>query len=104
MQPISTIEPIKLFTLKTQLECTSTSVGLSQSTNISSIFTPLTIDGKRAILLTFKLSMARVQFSGHQYGAESVCRDCRLTLSIFLRENTIEIIDIECVLGNLACA
>ena len=39
MQPISTIEPIKLFTLKTQLECTSTSVGLSQSTNTSSIFT-----------------------------------------------------------------
>ena len=32
--------------------------------------------------------MARVLFSGHQYAAESVCRDCRLTLSIFLRENT----------------
>ena len=32
--------------------------------------------------------LARVQFSGHQYAAESVCRDCRLTLSIFLRENT----------------
>ena len=31
---------------------------------------------------------ARVQFSGHQLAAESVCRDCRLTLSIFLRENT----------------
>ena len=38
MQLVSTIEPIKLFILKTQLECTSTSVGLSQSTNISSMY------------------------------------------------------------------
>ena len=32
--------------------------------------------------------MARVQFSGRQCAAESVCRDCRLTLSMFWRENT----------------
>ena len=48
---------------------------------------------KETVLYKFYISLlketvARVQFSGHQYAAKSVCRDCRLTLSIFLRENT----------------